>query len=223
MGEFSEMFLQAAKRAANLVQGTLYENYYGIDYSQVQQIPEIGRAKKSWLQRTTPDPFVQLCSTMAGVTYGGWDPAINGMIIEQQQILTTQNLAVLFDGLDLRNTLGDHLCDLAQRCFVWICRRQQVKSNEWHARLIMLKNTAYAWRQMVFFLALLPSASVQTFLTWANEHLNKQEEDFQSRFRPALRGLVLAAEGRSLDDPSTSLQGSRRFLGWSKKRHWLLG
>ena len=36
----------------------------------------------------------------------GRDVAVNGMIIEQQQILTTQNLAVLISDLDLVNDLA---------------------------------------------------------------------------------------------------------------------
>jgi hypothetical protein len=214
-GKFSTKFLQAAKRAAEMLQGTLYETYYGIDYREVKRI-KIGKGKKSWFQRTTGDPFVELCSLKANVTYGGWNPVINGMIIEQQQILTSQNLAVLFDSLDLVNTLQGQFENLAQHCFIWICRRQQIETDNWHTRLITLKNTAYAWRQMIFFLALLPSIQVQIFLSWADEHLNEQGMAFQTRFRPALRGLALAAEGRPPDEQA------RRFLGWSKKRHWLL-
>jgi hypothetical protein len=139
------------------------------------------------------------------------------MIIEQQQILTTQNLAVLFDGLDLADALRGRLASLAQLCFTWICRRQQVKANEWHARSIMVKNTAYAWRQMVFFLALLPRAEVQEFISWAEEHMKKQTDDFQTRFRPAMQGLALAVDGQSIDDPYENRLGARRFLGWTKK------
>jgi hypothetical protein len=87
----------------------------------------------------------------------------------------------------------------------------------------MLKNTAYAWRQMVFYLALLPPPEVQTFLAWAEEHLQRQSQAFQSGFRPAMKGLVLAAEGQSLDANSSKRHGARRFTGWSKERHWLLG
>ncbi len=223
MGEFSGKFLLAAKRAADMLEGTLYATYYGIDYQQVRQLPDAERVKQSFFHRTQPDSFVQLCSSRAGVTYSGWDPAINGMIIEQQQILTSQNLAVLFDGLDLANALRDRMEDMARHCFMWICQRQQVKTDKWHARLIMVKNTAYAWRQMVFFLALIPSTQVQTFLNWAEEHLSIQKEEFQLRFRPVLRGLALAAQGRSFDDPLVIEQGARRFLGWSKEKHWLLG
>jgi hypothetical protein len=84
----------------------------------------------------------------------GW-VARNGAIIEQEQILTTHNLAVLVDGLGLRDALEPRLPELARRCFTWICWRQQLKSADWRSRLHMVKNTAYAWRQMVFFLWLL--------------------------------------------------------------------
>ncbi len=218
MGEFSPKFVQAAKRAAGVLEGTLYETYYGIDYKAVRKLPEPKRRQqRSWYQRSTGgDKFVKLCSARAGVSYGGWDVATNGMIIEQQQILTTQNLAVLFDGLELTDELRGHMISLAKQCFEWICNRQQANSPTWHALLIMLKNTAYAWRQMVFYLALLPNACIEEFLAWADSHLSKQQIDFQNRFRPALTGLQFAADGRVIDD-------AHRFLGWTKERHWLLG
>jgi hypothetical protein len=144
------------------------------------------------------------------------------MIIEQQQILTTQNLAALFAELDLADALREQMGDMAKLCFQWICRRQQMKIAEWHARLTMVKNAAYAWRQMVFFLALLPEHSVTEFLVWAEQHLDSQSEDFRNRFRPALTGLRLAAAGASVDSEPAGHEGARRFLGWSKERHWLL-
>lgn len=76
MGEFTGKFLQAAKRSAKLLEGTLYENYYGIDYGQLRSIPEVEPAKeKRWFRRETRDQFAQLCSKMAGVTYGGLGPS----------------------------------------------------------------------------------------------------------------------------------------------------
>ncbi len=128
------------------------------------------------------------------------------------------HLAVLFAGLDLVDALQPQLDDMAQRCFKWVCRRQQVKIDDWHARLVMLKNTAYAWRQMIFFLALLPQENVTAFISWANEHLSKQRAEFQTRFFPAMKGLALAARSQSID----AEPGARRFQGWSKERHWLL-
>jgi hypothetical protein len=133
--------------------------------------------------------------------------------------VTTQNLAVLLSGLDLVPELQAHFVDLAQRCFKWICQRQQKEPPKWHALLIMLKNTAYAWRQMVFFLSLLPHEELESFFVWAREHLAQQPEEFHYRFRPALEGLRRAADGQSPEDGGSA----RRFLGWTKERHWLLG
>ncbi len=223
MGEFSGKFLQSAKVAAGLLEGTLYATYFGIDYEEIRKIPQEddGAKRASLWQRAgtyTPDGFVRLCASRAGVSLGAWDVAVNGMIIEQQQILTTQNLAALFTGLDLADALRGRPGEMARRCFAWICKRHQMKIDKWHARLIMLKNTAYAWRQMIFFLALLPPPKVTEFLDWAEGHLDAQAEDFRDRFRPALKGLMLAAAGRALEEEPEA----RRFLGWSKARHWLL-
>jgi hypothetical protein len=75
---------------------------------------------------------------------------------------------------------------------------------------------------MVFFLALLPERNVTDFLAWAEQHLKAQSGQFQNRFRPAVSGLALAAAGTAIDRESGGRDGARRFLGWSKERHWLL-
>jgi hypothetical protein len=226
MGQFTRKFLEAAKLAADLLDDSLYATYYDIDYDEVRAIPETADAgKPTWFwraNRATQDGFVELCGSRAGVALGGWDPATNGMIIEQQQILTTQNLAALITSLDLTEPLRGHLGELARQCFRWVCRRQRMKIDRWHAHLIMLKNTAYAWRQMVFFLSLLSEREVADLLRWAEEHLGAQPEGFQNRFRPALKGLLLASQGLSLASEAGRRVGARRFLGWSKETHWLM-
>ncbi len=223
MGEFSSKFLEAAKRAGLLLENTLYATYYGIDYAAIRALPSAQPTKAGWLQRTTSSLFVDLCAKRAGVALGTWDPATNGMIIEQQQILTTQNLAGLFTELQLTDILQPKLSDLAQACFQWICQRQQLKVSHWHARLIQIKKSAYAWRQLIFFLALLPSPATAEFLDWAEAYLNQQPEPFRSRFRPALIGLQLAAQGVVPEHMGAEKPVARRLLGWSKQRHWLLG
>jgi hypothetical protein len=145
------------------------------------------------------------------------ESVLHGMIIEQQQIVTTQNLAALFVTLDLRSRLAEQLPELARRCFAWICQRQQVKIDQPHAQLIMLKNTAYAWRQMLFYLSLQEQGEVTDFMRWAEGHLAQQSPPFRFRFGPALLGLMAATEGRSAEGA-----GGRRFLGWSHTRHWLM-
>ena len=86
----------------------------------------------------------------------------------------------------------------------------------------MVKNRAYAWRQMVFLLSLASKAVTDEFLDWAESHFSAQRQTFQSRFRPALAGLALAARGGSLEDVSRD-RNARRFLGWASGEHWLLG
>ena len=226
MGEFSQTFRDAAKVAAQLMDGTLYANYYAIDYDEIRQIPakkKKGSTKWSWLQqKPVNEELAQLCASRAGVELGKWDPAINGMIIEQQQILTTQNLAALFSTLNLTDSLRDQLGDMASACFVWICRRHQMKIDHYHAWLILLKNSAYAWRQMIFYLALLSEREQREFITWADQYLQEQDEAFHIRFRPALNGLAVAVSGGSIDRESARDPTVRRFLGWSKSKHWLV-
>lgn len=113
--------------------------------------------------------------------------------------------------------LRGHLPGLAERCFAWICSRQQTNAPTRHAELIMLKNTAYAWRQMIFYRALLSEDQVLEFLTWADQHLGQQSGGFRDRFQPALQGLRLAAAGAFRKEQ----KAARRFLGWTNKRHWL--
>jgi hypothetical protein len=221
MGDFSEKYLRAAQKAGALLEGTLYARYYGIDYARVRQIDDV---KPSRYGTPTSPAFTRLCVERAGAAAGGWSVARNGTIIEQEQILTTHNLAVLFDALGLAESLRPVPGELARRCFAWVCRRLRQKAEPWKARLRAVKNAAYAWRQMVFFLALLPGGAVREFLGWAEEHLGQQAEGFQSRFRPALAGLVRAAQGLppgeqgGEDHPASA----RPFLGWTTGKHWLL-
>lgn len=226
MGRFSGKFLESAKRAGNLLDATLYARYYGIDYSEVQKIPqqkEMVKSTWSWWQKPKEaEPFAELCAARAGVQIGSWDPATNGMIIEQQQIITTQNLGAMFLGLGLTNVLHDRLEEMAKHCFKWICSRQQMKVTRWHARLITVKNTAYAWRQMIFFLALIPKENALDFMGWARDYLEQQGEAFRDRFQPALKGLESTMEGRSVKSIAGLYPNGRQFLGWSNSKHWLL-
>jgi hypothetical protein len=225
MGEFSGKFVQAAKKSAELLGGSLYQTYFGIDTEAVMRLSEPAKKRsRSWFHGSTPtlDEFATLCCKRAGVKHGDWDPATNGMIIEQQQVLTTQNLATLFSELGLQESLRPHLHDMARRCFEWVCRRLQVNDPNWHARLIMVKNSAYAWRQMVFYLSFVETEELPEFVDWMRTHLSIQQPEFQNRFQPAFDGLVAASEGRTPHHVDANRNDGRQFLGWSKSRHWLM-
>ncbi|HEX8254472.1 MAG TPA: hypothetical protein VF846_15110 [Thermoanaerobaculia bacterium] len=149
-GTFSATFLAAAKRAATLMRGSLYERYYRIPYADV-------------LAMQHPNALAQLCEHLAGVSRSRWWPSPvshNGAIIEQAQIVTTHNLAVLFDALDLSERLRSTSIELASQCLAAIRWR---RANDPSPRLAALKNRAYAWRQMVFFLSFADPAAVHAF------------------------------------------------------------
>jgi hypothetical protein len=209
MGDFTEKYLHAAWSAAALLQGSLYERYYGISYARVLALKVTPPASKKGPGRA-PELY-KLCLEMAGEEKEGrWSVARNGRILEQEQILTTHNLAPLVQALDLREKLLPEWPQLAQRCFTWICREQQHNISDWRLRLHMRKNTAYAFRQMIFFLSLSKDAEVESFLSWAAAQLGAQSVAFQEQFHPTLAGLARAAAGAS--------PGISPFLGWTSEK-----
>ena len=234
IGRFSAKFVRAARIAGELMAGTLYARYYGIAFDQVRQLPvradpqpDFPQAPPSyWIRlvkfarrpESASERFADYCKRRAGPAASGHlSVAANGTIVEQSQILTTQNLAAMFRFLDLKPMLGPRLADLVRSCFEWICRRQQIRLAEYHARLVMLKNTAYAWRQMIFFLSLLEATEQTALLDWMDSHIAAQSPEFQTRFRPALAGLRAVAAGKDVTD-----DGGQRFLGWTVGQHWLM-
>ncbi|MFT3692092.1 MAG: hypothetical protein QM831_03045 [Kofleriaceae bacterium] len=208
MGSFTGKFVEAAHRAAHVYAGTLYERYYAIDARAVEQLPVPAKGQ-------TAGELAKLCQTRANTTYGTVPQ--NGKILEQAQILTTHNLAVLFDALPIADQLGARLRSLADTCFQFVLRRLSLRTRSYHEDLVNLKNAAYAWRQMVFFLSFEPD--VPAFFAKARAHLAKYPQAFRDRFAPAMRGLELAAKGMRSDDPSFD---AKVFTGWSTERHWLL-
>jgi hypothetical protein len=212
MGSFSVKYLRAAQVAGRLLAGSLYERYYGLDYAAVRCIDDV---QKSRYGVATSAAFDRLCHELAGVSNDGprWSVSRNGMIIEQEQILTTHNLAVLFEALELQDLLLARLPEMARECFGWICAELQVDRGGWQAGLRASKNSAYAWRQMVFYLSMLPEEEVTSFLAWAEEELAAQPADFRAHFRPVLSGLQQATAGRPMREPA------RRFLGWTSGDH----
>lgn len=173
---------------------------------------------------TSPE-FTALCVELAGEAGAGHGRSVarNGKIIEQAQVLTTHNLAVLFDALGLTEALRPRLEELALRCFAWVCRRLRQKCAAWRPQLRAVKNAAYAWRQMVFFLAVAPAESAAAFLGRAEAHLGEQPAGLARRLRPALVGLARAARGLPVEACAPDEEEGRRFLGWATERHWLLG
>lgn len=211
MGQFSPKFVEAALIAARHLDGSLYAHYYRVDYRDIAN-----RLSVAGPDRPGADALARICAQRAGETLGAWRAASNGRILEQQLIVTSHNLAALFELPGVRERLADRSVGLASACYAWLLRHLQLKGGDWRADLHRIKNAAYAWRQMVFFLSLQPD-EVPAFLEDATALLDRQRASFGQRFRPALEGLRMAA---MCPRQWASRQTEQPFLGWRDTQRW---
>ncbi|MET9650797.1 hypothetical protein ABZZ44_11090 [Streptomyces sp. NPDC006460] len=241
-GGFSPKFPAAARVAAELLGGTLYERYYGIDYAAVRNLAVLEASRnllRSRPSRTSPE-FDALCARRAG-NPGSWSVAGNGKVIEQAQILTTHNLATLVARVGVtpgpgsvrggpRDAPGAHggrgtedgWAVLALRGFDLVCRLTARLDGPARARATV-KDAAYAWRQMLFHLSLSGPATRALVPDLLAEEASRRSPRVAERLAPALAGLRFVADGGSFGPDGTALDGAaRRLLGWSTEAHWLL-
>jgi hypothetical protein len=200
MGAFSEKFLRSAQDTARLLGNSLYQRYYNLD---LQNVLDLNDLQKTYGTLSSPG-FLALCESLAG-TKAGKSLVGNGKIIEQAQILTSHNLAVLWNEFQLGQCLSAK--DLASYCFGWVCRAQTLSYSDWRSNLKARSRCANAWRQMVFYLSTLSEPEVQDFFVWAKTRLRNPKLD--------------SSVGVWLEDLHRSFNGeariSRPLLGWVTK------
>jgi hypothetical protein len=218
VGSFSETYLRAAQVAARLLSGSLYERYYGLPFAQVLTL----EPKPSQHGVPTSPELAALCQALAHSDGQGSYVARNGTVIEQAQILTTHNLATLFEDAAFTASMSGQLPEMAKRCFEWICARFQNMGREWKAQMQLMKNGAYAWRQMLFYSSLLGADELARFGAWLASHFETRTAPFRTRFAPVVKGFEAVIAGETFDLAGQTPSGGRRFLGWSVGRHWLL-
>ena len=216
MGTFTEKFLKAAQTAARVLgEDSVYARYYGIPYARIQAM----RASEVTYGKPTSAAFDALCEELADAPPGN-ARARNGMVIEQASILTTHNLAVLTDALNLELPFAF----LAMRVFNDVLDMLELKvlpENTPHrTRMKSTKNLAFAWRQMLFFLSRANGDEVTQFSTDAHALLMERSALAQKRFMPVMRGLDVVLEGGTLTRWDAN---APRLLGWSTTRSALLG
>lgn len=216
MGTFTQKWLDAALITSGTMEGTLYQAYYGLP-SLDAWVTHSDKADR-W-GAATAEGFTRLCTQRAGEAgSGGSYVAQNGTVLEQSQILTTHNLAVLVDALGLDAQLRDAAPDLARRTFTWVVRRLSRPASDWHAGLIQVKGAAYAWRQGIYLLSFCDKAVQQ------EQVLRLLEQAESTRLSPAVYGLAHIVEGgRFTSDGEVPHGPGRRFLGWSAGQHWYFG
>ncbi|MFD9725302.1 hypothetical protein [Streptomyces sp. NPDC059072] len=151
-GAASPALLDAARHAAELLRGTVYERYHGIDFAAVRDMAETDDL----------EGLAQLCADRAGRPVlvpqpAHWrarpalsrDPAV----IEQARILTTFNLATLVREAGV--SPGPGWAALARAAFA-----------EASAPAATAKRTARAWRHLLFHLSLCDRAEQTLVLAW---------------------------------------------------------
>ena len=209
MHRFSDKYLHAAIIASHLMQGTLYEKYYGLDYVGVSELK-------------TADKFYEECLKLSGayVHSRSWfdrdgsehlirnaSPSNSGKVIEWQQIITTHNLATLTDALNLQELLaGEYGHKLSEKVTNWLVQQLSTKpkvlDNE--AILHRNKNIAYALRQLLFFMSFQP----------VNEQfvvLNKLKSIPQHQANPQADRLISRLEAVITNSVT---EQEKPFVGW---------
>ena len=227
MSAFTQKWRQAAEVTSSLLAGSLYGRYFDLPPVETWSIPEsragfIGRITQRHSKRRADD-FARLCAdraTEAG-SVGRSFVARNGAVLEQAQILTSFNLAALVRSLELHEQLAARSAGLATSSFRWIVHQQIRPTASSGTQLRMVKNTAYAWRQAIFFLSLIDEQAQQQTLAEFRTAWSDAPGEWRGRFEPVLVGLERVAAGERFDEQGR-LAGGRRFLGWSVGAHWLL-
>jgi hypothetical protein len=218
MGTFSAKYLQAAKVAARLLTGSLYARYYDVDYPA---LAAIGDAKRRCRRAVhTSKSFDTLCHDRARVrtTKFGFNVAANGKVIEQAQILTTHNLATIADIVKIDP--GSGWAELARRSLAVVFQlTARIQHNP--RPLSTIKDAAYAWRHMLFYLSLAAPSEQATLVARASDQLAAQSPHVRARLTAAVEGLAQVAAGGRFDAEGNAGE-ARRLLGWATERHWML-
>lgn len=146
------------------------------------------RVKTRWGKRTAAD-FAQICNDGAreAALGDGSFVARNGTVIEQSQILTTHNLAPLVGLLALSTSASASAADWGSAALDWIVKEQNTRYDSWRSQLLMLKNTAYALRQALFFLSFVEPATQRHVVSELKSRAASEPDDWQARFAASTR------------------------------------
>jgi hypothetical protein len=224
MGAFTTKWRAAAATASRVLAGALYARYYDLPDAGTWAGASSARTGSRWDKRIADD-FADRCERRAGeaqVGSGrGSHVAVNGTVLEQAQILTTQNLAVLVDALELAGPLRELAAGLADQALGWAVTRLALPAPHRRAELQAVKNAAYAWRQAIFFLSFADQQTQQAAVARLAERVDGTV--MSHRLGPAVDGLAhVVAGGRFNVDGTVDGGAGRRLLGRAAGQHWCL-
>ena len=129
--------------------GNVYTTYFGLSH----QFNQVMSKREDYNDREFSADATRLAGFRDKRRYRS--PAENGRIIEMAQILTTHNLVQLVHALGdggLGMTVADWRA-AAEQTWRWICTSLLRMPDDYHSRLLVCKNSAFAWRQLVFYLS----------------------------------------------------------------------
>ncbi|WP_162688636.1 MULTISPECIES: hypothetical protein [unclassified Streptomyces] len=168
--------LAAARVAAELLGGTPYERYHGIDYAAVRAMADAGDR----------EGFLLLCSARAGRREPGL-PRADGRnspertagppLTEQVRILTAGNLAALVHEIGAVPRAGWD--DLARAAFTAAARR----------RADTPKRTSRAWRHLLFHFSLCDPDQRSAVLDWIGAESARLPAPAAARLAPPVARL----------------------------------
>ena len=213
MGAVTAKFLHAAQLAVDVIEGTLYHHYYDIDTRGIRRMS----ADTTRYGRTTADALTTRCrDRRSDALRHASRVTASGIELEQLQVLTTHDLAALVSVPGLRERLEPAV--MATACFDHLSDALAELPPLWGSRLRLVKNAAYAWRQMVFWLSLAGQGAQHALLRHADERLASRRYDaLRPRMAPALTGLSNAIKERPVE-----ADGGRIVYGWTPGDHFLL-
>lgn len=209
-GTFTFNHQRAAQMAATVVSSSLYSRYFQIDTAAISAIPQPNRGSNSRYEPATE--YAELCHRRAGLRRAR-SVAENGAVIEQSQILTTHNLAVL---VAVASVEPRHGWAAAAATSLHASLRMLRRARNDRLPLRSLKNAAYAWRQAVFYLSMMPDS--EALLTISDA----RAMSLRSR---SVAGVVHAGLLDDLEQARTATSPAtwRPFYGWATSdRHLVL-
>lgn len=148
-GSLTKKFADAVSIAAEVLVDSPYARYYGLN--------DIYRAIRNG-EAYSPEKLVADCGKLSRLgpcqQWIGWGSvAKNGAGLEWCQILSSQNLAGLYRDTKIADEV--EWGSLASRTWLWILQAlSKCPMNEWRPKLQHMKNIAFAWRQLIFFVSM---------------------------------------------------------------------
>ncbi|WP_233415009.1 hypothetical protein [Streptomyces sp. N35] len=202
---------RVAELAAELLDGSLDARYYGIDCGTLRELAA-GARESSASGKASREAFAQLCIHRAGAGGDTWSVAANGMVIEQAQILTTHNLATPVSRVGIEPRQGWE--ELARSCSARTCLIiRRLPGHPRPSRAV--KDAAYAWRQLLFFLSRCETSARERTLSWLDEETDRHPAAVGRRLAPAVAGLRFVGGGGACGPVGAGGAGARRSQGWS--------